>query len=179
MLKRRFKLIKQGLDDGTTLDDLVDVSASSPSNGEILLWNGSAWIATDITSISGYVAPITPVYTPGCAFGDGVDTASVVDGLVGYVRVPYSGTITRGEICADAATTGSVAVWKAAGAIPTVANIISASDPIALSAGTVGQNTSLTGWTTTVSAGDVLGFDLTLTSGSPKLIVVALGINGT
>lgn len=172
MLKRRFKLIKQGADT-YALDDLSDVSSGSANNGEVILWNGSAWVPGAVSDLAGYVAPIQ---SPGCTFGDGSATASVTDGLVGYVRVPYSGTITRADIVADVTTTASVAVWKAAGAIPTVANLISASAPVTLSGATVGSDTTLTGWTTTITAGDVLGFDLTLTSGAPTLIVVALNV---
>jgi hypothetical protein len=170
MIKRRFKLIKRGLDDGSTiaLDDLSDVAVSSPNNGDVLFWNGSSWIPAG--------GAFDVIHSPGAAFGDGNDADSVADGLVGYVRVPYSGTIQAGHIVADTSITGSVAVWKAAGAVPTVADIISASDPIALVSATTGANTSLTGWTKTVSVGDVLAFDLTLTIGTPKQIVVTLSI---
>jgi hypothetical protein len=38
----------------TTLDDLTDVSASSPSSGQVLKWNGSAWApAADLNSGGG------------------------------------------------------------------------------------------------------------------------------
>ena len=170
MIKRRFKLIKRGLDDGSSilLDDLSDVAASSPNSGDVLMWNGSNWIpANNVFSV---------IHTCGAAYGDGNDTASVADGLVGYVRVPYSGTITRGEIVSDASCSCTVAVWKAAGALPTVSDLISASAPITLSSGTVGEITTLTGWTTSVAVGDVFGFDLTLTTGTPKQIVVTLAI---
>ena len=170
MLKRRFKLIKRGLDDGTTvaLNDLSNVSVASPNNGEVLMWNGSAWVAAANVD--------TVIHTCGASYGDGNDSDSVADGLVGYVRVPYSGTIIKGYIVADVTTTASVAVWKAAGTLPTVADIISASDPIALTGASVAANTSLTGWTTSVAVGDVLAFDLTLTIGTPKQIVVTLAI---
>lgn len=59
MLKRRFRLIKQGLDDGSVLDDLNDVSVASPTSGYTIYWNGTTWVDGDITNLSGYVAPVT------------------------------------------------------------------------------------------------------------------------
>jgi len=86
----------------------------------------------------------------GASFGDGVNTASIVDAMIGYVTVPYGGTIDRAQIVADVACSFNVEVWKAAGALPTVANKISASAPITLSSQTYNADTTLTGWTTSV-----------------------------
>lgn len=79
-----------------------------------------------------------------------------------YVRVSVSGTIVSAYIMADVSGTISVEVWKDtfANFPPTVADKISASAPIALSSAQSGENTTLTGWTTTVTAGDVLCFNV-------------------
>jgi hypothetical protein len=56
VLKRRFKLIKQGLDDGAVLSDLNDVSSGSATNGQTIVWNGTAWVPGDVGDISGTLA---------------------------------------------------------------------------------------------------------------------------
>lgn len=48
-------------------------------------------------------------------------------------------------------------IWKAAGAIPTGSDKISGSSPATLSSSQLGLNSSLSGWTTSVSIGDVWG----------------------
>lgn len=92
---------------------------------------------------------------------DGGGSAIVADRKI-YVRIPISGTISAAYIMADVSGTISVEVWKDtfANFPPTVADKISASAPIALSSAQKGEDTTLTGWTTTVTAGDVLCFNV-------------------
>lgn len=79
-----------------------------------------------------------------------------------YIRIPISGTIVAAYIIADVSGTISIEVWKDTFADfpPTVADKISASAPIALSSAQSGEDTTLTGWTKTVTAGDVLCFNV-------------------
>ena len=94
----------------------------------------------------------------------GTGSAAIAAGLKTFVSCPYTGTITAARLLAvDAAvTSGSVVidVWKAtyAAAPPTVANTITASAKPTLSGATKSEDTTLTGWTTAVTAGDVFGF---------------------
>lgn len=116
-------------------------------------------------------------HTPTAIWGDGVDTASVSVGATSYVRVPYAGTITSWHLIADVAATCVIDVWKAAGSVPTVANTITASAKPALTTATTATSSTLTGWSTTVTAGDVFGFNLqTFTTGSPTSITLVLDI---
>jgi hypothetical protein len=70
---------------------------------------------------------------------------------VGIYKVVITGTATSGPATCSIA----VDVWKANAAIPTSGGLISASAPAALSSAQYASNTTLTGWTTTVAAGDV------------------------
>jgi hypothetical protein len=72
-----------------------------------------------------------------------------------------AGTITGWDIVVDAGT-ATVDVWKIATgtAKPTVTNTITASALPAIPSGTAIHSTTLTGWTTTVAANDILGFNL-------------------
>lgn len=113
---------------------------------------------------------------------DGSGTA-ITTGTKGFYYCPYAGTITASTLLStDAAvTSGSIVidVWKVAFASypPTVANTITASALPTLSSATNAQDTTLTGWTTSVSAGDVFGFHVnsatTVTRVTLELTVVA------
>src|SRR5271166_2585236 len=70
-----------------------------------------------------------------------------------YPPVDFACTIFRIDISGNPSGSLALDVWKAAGAIPTSANIISASAPITLSSSQLAQNGSLTGWSTSVSIG--------------------------
>lgn len=83
-------------------------------------------------------------------------------GVKGYKSIPVSGTITRARLLAD--QTGSIVidVWKDtfANYPPTNADSITAAAPPTISASNKSDDTTLTGWTTSVTAGDVLGFNI-------------------
>lgn len=115
-------------------------------------------------------------HTPTAVWGDGINAGSAQVGTVTYVRVPYSGTITEWDIVANASCTCTIDIWKANNALPTVANTITASAKPALSAATTTSSTTLTGWTTTVTAGDVFGFQLSSLTGSPTEVTLALKV---
>lgn len=86
---------------------------------------------------------------------------AISTGNKGYVYCPYAGTITAATLIADVSGSCVIDVWKAAyPTVPTVANTITASAKPTLSSAQVSQNTTLTGWTTSVSAGDVFGFNV-------------------
>lgn len=89
--------------------------------------------------------------------------SAITTGVRGYIRVPYGGTWTEVSIVGD--QTGSIVidVWKLAfstSALPTVANTITASDIPTISAAKGVVDSTLTGWTTSFSAGDVIAFNV-------------------
>jgi hypothetical protein len=79
-----------------------------------------------------------------------------------YIRVPYAATITKWTILGDVSGSAVVDVWKDTyvNYPPTVADSIAASAKPTLSSALKNENSTLTGWTTTITAGDVLGFNL-------------------
>jgi hypothetical protein len=78
------------------------------------------------------------------------------------VEVPYTGTLTAVRMGADQSGSIVVDVWKDtyANFPPTVADTITASAKPTISAATKSQDTTLTGWTTAVTAGDILRFNV-------------------
>lgn len=96
----------------------------------------------------------------GAGLGTPASGTVVPTGIVQYVQVPYSGTITGYAIQADQAGSIVVDVWKSNLAIPTVANTITASAKPTLTSSQYINSTTLTGWTTAVAAGDVFAFNV-------------------
>jgi hypothetical protein len=91
-------------------------------------------------------------------------------GVKGDVRIPVDCTIVGWTLLStDAApTVGSIVidVWKDNyGSFPaTVADSITGGNPPTLTAGIKATDTALTGWTTSITAGDVLRFNVSSVS---------------
>lgn len=83
-------------------------------------------------------------------------------GLKGFKSFPVAGTITRARLLADQSGSIVIDIWKDtyANFPPTVADTITASAKPTLSTAQKSEDTTLTGWTTAVSAGDVFGFNV-------------------
>jgi hypothetical protein len=85
----------------------------------------------------------------------------ITPGQKGYVQVPYACTINSWRIIANAAGSIVIDVWKtAAPTIPTVANTITGSALPTLSSQQTAASSTLTGWTTSVAANDIIGFNV-------------------
>jgi uncharacterized protein DUF5907 len=88
-------------------------------------------------------------------------------GAKGFKSFPVAGTITGWRLIADAAGDIEFDVLKSTyAAFPTQASIV-ASAPPELSGVQKNEDTTLTGWTTSVAAGDVFGFSI---GGTPATI---------
>lgn len=88
--------------------------------------------------------------------------SAITTGTKGYVQSPYAGTITAVRMFADQSGSAVVDVWKDtyANFPPTGADSICASAKPTLSAAQKSQDTTLTGWTTAVAAGDIFAFNV-------------------
>jgi hypothetical protein len=88
--------------------------------------------------------------------------AAITTGTKGDVRVPWAGTITKQTTLID--QTGSIVVdlWKDtyANYPPTDADSITASAPPTISSGLKQEDSTLTGWTTSVAAGDTIRWNV-------------------
>jgi hypothetical protein len=115
---------------------------------------------TTVANIGGTAAATVKTRSFGTTFGDTTGTA-LTSGSVVYFTVPYACTIAAWNISVDAGTV-TFDVWKIASgsAIPTVSNAITASAKPALSSGTSLHSTSMSGWTTAVTANDIFGIKL-------------------
>lgn len=147
---------------------------TSYTDGQLLIGNTSGNTLTKATLTAGTGVSITngggsitvgassnqliseiPIYVTGG--GAVLDT-----GVCFRIRIEFACTITAVTLGAD--QTGSIVfdIWKDSQANypPTVADTITASAKPTLSSAITGTDTTLTGWTTSISAGDWLFFNI-------------------
>lgn len=91
----------------------------------------------------------------------------ITTGVQSRVNVSWDCTITDYQVISDTSTTTTVDVWKSSysdydgGAThPVNGDSITASAPIAITAATKHQDSTLTGWSTSLTKGDVLYFNV-------------------
>lgn len=89
------------------------------------------------------------------------------------IRVPFAGTIVKWTVLADAVGSIVVDVWKdtLANYPPTVADSIAGSEKPTLSSQRTNEDSTLSTWTTAVSAGDVILFNVESVSGVTKVTI--------
>ncbi len=87
---------------------------------------------------------------------------AISTGIKADLRVPYAGTITGWEIVANASGSIVIDVWKDtyANFPPTVADTITGTEKPTLSSASKNQDLTLSTWTTSITAGDWLRFNV-------------------
>jgi hypothetical protein len=134
--------------DGTTAEGpkvlVSNLTLTDGVSGDYVLHNGTNLVRAESTSSVQFLI-------------DGSGSA-IETGIKGDIRIPFAGTITGAYLLAD--QTGSIVIdlWKdtTANFPPTVADTITASAKPTISSALKAEDTTLTGWTTTVSAGDII-----------------------
>jgi hypothetical protein len=88
--------------------------------------------------------------------------SAITTGIKGDLEIPFACTITRVTMLADQSGSIVVDIWKDsyANVAPTVADTITASAKPTITTAIKSQDATLTGWTTSISAGDVLRFNV-------------------
>lgn len=118
--------------------------------------DGSSWATWfDPGGVTGASVPMEFIIDGG--------GSAITTGVKGYLEVPFAWTnITAGRMLADVSGSIVVDVWKDtyANYPPVDADSITASAPLTISSATKSSDTTLTGWTKTGSAGDILGFNV-------------------
>lgn len=88
-----------------------------------------------------------------------------------YYEVRGAGTIVEWALTGSPAGSLVLDIWKAAGAIPSIANTIVAAAPPNLVAQSLNNSAALTGWTTAIAIGDVFGFAVTSVTAVKKAVL--------
>jgi hypothetical protein len=112
--------------------------------------NELTWREVSASSGAGQVSGLNVVIDGG---GEVITTGVKFD-----LEIPFACTITAVRLLADQVGSIVVDVWKDtyANFPPTDADSITASAPPTLSSAAKSEDTTLTGWTTSLSAGDIL-----------------------
>lgn len=140
--------------------DLTAIEAISGTKGALRKTAANTWSLDD-----GTFAIVQQI-------GDGINVIST--GVAGDVSVPFAATITGALLFAD--TTGSIVVdvWKDtfSNYPPTAGDKITASAPPTISSDVKSSDTTLTGWTVDISAGDCLRFNVTSVSSITRATLI-------
>ncbi len=125
-----------------------------------------SWSAVSLTADVTGILPAANinVNTNVASVGITIDGggSAITTGVKGDIFVPYGCTINSVTMLADQSGSIVVDIWKVAYASypATVTNTITASALPTITSATKSQDTTLTGWTTSVSAGDCIRFNV-------------------
>ena len=88
--------------------------------------------------------------------------SAITTGEKGHLEIPFACTITQVTMLADVSGSIVVDIWKNTYALfpPADANSITSTTPPTISAAQKSQDSTLTGWTTSIAAGDILAFNV-------------------
>lgn len=92
--------------------------------------------------------------------------STLTTGLKGYLQVDFACTITQATLLADQSGSVVVDIFKCAYSafdpptVPGTSEKITASAPPTISSAKKSQDTTLSGWTVTIDAGDILAFNI-------------------
>ena len=135
-------------------------SSGAPAQGTdefVVARSGSNYklTAADIATFLGNVSAIGYTIDGG---GGVIATGIAGSGIV----IPFACTITEWTLIADASGSIVIDIWKDSYANypPTVADTITGSAKPTISSATKNQSSTLTGWTTSIAAGDILHFNV-------------------
>lgn len=157
------------------LDDLADVYVPSPTDGYILYWDETAtkWKCEAAPGqTAAQVAAAIAVHTAvkDAHFSNVITITFIIDGggsaittgEKGHLEIPFACTIQAVTTLADQSGSIVVDIWKDtyANFPPTNTDSITASAPPTITTATKAQDTTLTGWTTAITAGDILAFNV-------------------
>jgi len=130
---------------------------ATPVNGNTGTAVSSDWgfdHAADLDAHHTNLADITFVID-----GGGI---AITTGQKGHIEISFACTIQQVTMLADQSGSIVVDIWKDtyANFLPTDADSITASAVPTITTATKSQDTTLTGWTTAIAAGDILAFNV-------------------
>ena len=183
-----FTQFSKGLADGECTDvkigtRTVDQSLASPANTGAIT-DLLSWMAGRLKGITGKsdwkTTPQTTLENAAIISMNFVMDGGgsvLTTGLKGFLEVPCNLTITGVTLLADQTGSAVVDIWKDtyANFPPTIADTITASAKPTLSTAVKNKDTTLTGWTTSVSGGDILAFNLDSVSTIQRLTIAITG----
>lgn len=144
--------------------ELDTIAGLTETNGAVMFVAGGVWTADTTPAIDCTDCTNVPSGTVTRNIGITIDGggSAITTGVKGYVEVPYACTIQQATILLDQSGSIVIDVWKDSYANypPTDADSITASAVPTVSSATKSQDSTLTGWTTSITANDILGFNV-------------------
>lgn len=183
---------------GNAATDTVNFEVASPTQSfvTIAVPSGTNPVADSVAdtltltagaglTITGTAASDTIDFSPTTnlkaeSFGITIDGggSTITTGVKGYITIPYSMTITGWDIVADQVGSIVIDVWKDtfANFPPVLADTIAGSEKPTLSTQNHAQDLTLTTWTTTVTTGDIVGFNVDSATTVTRVTLVIRGV---
>jgi hypothetical protein len=140
--------------------DLVAIEALAGTSGALKKTAANTWALDELTTAIIFEKDNNGTVLP--------------TGIMGDSQVPFACTITGVTVLGDQTGSAVVDIWKDtyANYPPTNSDSITASATPTLSSTTKYTDTTLTGWTTSISAGDTLRFNLDSVTSFTRLTVI-------
>jgi hypothetical protein len=167
------------LNSNVTLAKIANAAANSKLLGAGAAGSGAAYaeltLGTNLSmagttlNAAGSAGQVVPL---GLVFdGGGV---ALTTGVKGDLYCPFACTITAVTLAADQSGSLVIDIWKDtyANFPPTNADSITAAAPPTISAAEKSQDTTLTGWTTSIAAGDMLRFNIDSATSITRVMVI-------
>lgn len=103
--------------------------------------------------------------------------SAITTGVKGFIEIPWNATVNRATVVCDQSGSIVVDIWQDtyANFPPTDADSITASAPPTLSTAQASQDSTLTGWTTSLTAGSIVGYNVDSVS-TVELCTVSLKV---
>lgn len=162
--------------------------ATTLTDTGVLIGNGTGAVQVSAAGADGQVFKANAAASDP-SFQDDVTTltfivdgggATITTGIKGDLEVPFDCTILQATLLADQSGSIVIDIWKDtyANYPPTVADSITASAKPTISSATKSQDSTLTGWTTTITAGQTLRFNVDSVT-SLQRVTVSLKVKKT
>lgn len=148
-------------------------TTGSPANGNLTKFTGAATVSNgdlsgDVTTSGSLVTTLKANLKKATIYyeisGGG---STITTGLKGYMQIDFDCTITANTVLLDQSGSIIINIWKctyaqfdAGSTHPVAGDKITASAPPTVAATTKSTDSTLTGWTTSISAGDILAFNV-------------------
>jgi hypothetical protein len=144
--------------------DVLNIAATGSPSANYLRGDGS-WQPINQIAVNDRLASLGLVI-------DGAGSA-ITTGVKGYLRVPYACTIQSVELVADQSGSIVIDVWRDSyqNFPPVAGDSIAGSAKPTLSSAQKSQNTTLSGWTTTLTEGQYLAFNVDSASTVTRVVL--------
>jgi len=132
----------------------LDVTGTINATAQVRVGTSIRFSDATTQSVSAQSFEIVMVFSGG--------SSTIATGIAGDFQAAFAFTITEWTLLGDQSGSIVVDIWKDtyANYPPTVADTITASAKPTISTATKGNSSTLTGWTTSVAAGDTLRFNI-------------------